>query len=51
MLAVNAAIFDPALATPLCDTNDDGACDIQDLIGVNAKTFGAVAHCERYPAP
>jgi hypothetical protein len=51
LLAINAAIFDPSLATPLCDTNDDDLCDVQDIIGANAKLFGAPAYCARYPAP
>jgi hypothetical protein len=51
ILAVNAAIFDPAQATPLCDTNDDAGCDVADILGVNAKIFGAPAYCSRWPAP
>jgi arylsulfate sulfotransferase len=51
LLAINAAVFDPALATPLCDTNDDDECDIQDVLGANAKIFGAPAYCARYPTP
>ena len=48
---IDAAIFDPALVTELCDTNDDDECDVADILGVNAKIFGAEAFCERYPAP
>jgi hypothetical protein len=51
ILAVNAAIFNPSLVTPLCDTNDDALCDVSDILGVNAKIFGAPAYCSRYPAP
>jgi hypothetical protein len=51
VLAINAAILDPSLATPLCDTKDDGKCDVQDLMGANAKIFGAPAYCARYPTP
>ena len=51
LLAINAAIFNPDLATSLCDTNDDDQCDVQDLLGVNAKIFGAPAYCAKYPAP
>jgi hypothetical protein len=51
ILAINAAIFDPSLATPLCDTNDDDQCDVQDILGANAKIFGAPAYCARYPTP
>jgi hypothetical protein len=51
ILAINAAIFQPALATDLCDTNDDQLCDVQDILGANAKIFGAEAYCSRYPTP
>jgi probable HAF family extracellular repeat protein len=51
ILAINAAIFTPALATPLCDTNDDQNCDVQDILGVNGKIFGADAFCSRFPTP
>jgi hypothetical protein len=51
LVAVNAAIFTPCLATPLCDTNDDDRCDVRDVIGVNLKIFGQPAYCARYPAP
>ncbi len=51
ILAISAAIFDPTLATPLCDTNDDGLCDVGDILGSNNKIFGAEAFCSRYPAP
>jgi hypothetical protein len=48
ILAIYAAIFDPSLATPLCDTNNDDLCDVQDLLGANAKIFGAPAFCAKY---
>jgi hypothetical protein len=51
LLAINAAIFTPGLATPLCDTNDDDLCDVQDILGANAKVFGAPAYCASYPTP
>jgi hypothetical protein len=47
ILAVNAAIFNPALATPLCDANYDQLCDVNDILAVNAAIFGAQAVCER----
>ncbi len=50
ILEISAAIFEPSLATPLCDTNDDDQCDVADILGVNAKIFGADAFCERSPA-
>jgi hypothetical protein len=51
ILAINAAIFAPELATALCDANDDQLCDVNDILAVNAKIFGADAYCERYPTP
>jgi hypothetical protein len=50
LIAINAAIFDPSLATPLCDTNEDDICNIQDLLGVNSKIFGEPAFCSRFPS-
>jgi hypothetical protein len=50
-LAINAAIFEPSQVTDLCDTNDPQLCDVQDILGANAKIFGAEAYCERYPTP
>jgi len=60
ILAINLAIFDPARATPLCDTNDDGRCDVLDMIGVMRKISwqapsppghfsGKPAYCSRFP--
>ncbi len=49
VLAINGAIFSPALASPLCDTNFDGECNVADILGANAKIFGAPAYCEQYP--
>jgi hypothetical protein len=43
--------MDLRCATPLCDTDDDDLCDAPDLLGANAKIFGARAHCARYPSP
>jgi hypothetical protein len=51
LVAINRAIFNPALATPLCDTNNDDVCDVRDLIGANMKIFGRPAYCSRYPHP
>ncbi len=50
VIAINAAIFDPALAQPLCDTNEDARCDVADVLGANAKIFGAPAYCAAYPS-
>jgi hypothetical protein len=51
LVAINAAIFDPSRVTVLCDTNDDQLCNVEDMLGVNAKIFGAEAYCSRYPKP
>jgi hypothetical protein len=44
-------IFGQALESPLCDSNDDQVCNVEDILGANAKIFGAEAYCSRYPAP
>jgi hypothetical protein len=51
LVAINLAIFTPSLATPLCDTNDDGTCDVVDLVGANLRIFGTRAYCSRHPLP
>jgi hypothetical protein len=51
LIAINMATFNPALATPLCDTNQDGLCNVSDITGANRKIFGGAAYCSRYPAP
>jgi hypothetical protein len=51
MVAINLAIFTPALAMPLCDATDDGLCDVRDLVAVNLRIYGGPAHCFAHPAP
>jgi hypothetical protein len=53
ILAVNAAIFNPALTTPLCDANYDKNCDVNDILAVNAEIFspGSSSTCRRSPFP
>jgi hypothetical protein len=51
LLAISLAIFNPPLATPLCDTNNDGRCDVSDIVGANLKIYGRPAYCSRYPPP
>ena len=51
VLAVSAAIFNPSLATPLCDIDANGRCDVGDILGINARIFGQEIFCERYPQP
>jgi glucose/arabinose dehydrogenase len=49
LIAIQRAIFQPSLATPLCDANGDDRCSVADLIAVNRRIFGARAVCSRYP--
>jgi hypothetical protein len=51
LIAIRQAIFDPDQATPLCDANGDDLCSVSDVVGVNARIFGAPAHCSRNPLP
>ena len=51
ILEMNQVIFGLVPAGELCDANDDGDCDVEDVLAANARLFGAPAHCERYPAP
>jgi hypothetical protein len=53
LVAINQAIFNPALVTPLCDTNNDTLCDVRDIVGANAELFsvGHTAICGRSPVP
>ena len=39
IVAINLAIFNPALVTPLCDANGDGLCDVNDIVAVNTDIF------------
>jgi hypothetical protein len=51
LIAVNAAIFRPELATPLCDANGDARCDVSDISAINAEMFsqGSTSTCARQP--
>jgi hypothetical protein len=53
LIAINAAIFDPDLRTPLCDGNFDRRCDISDIIAANIEAFspGNTSTCSRQPIP
>jgi hypothetical protein len=51
IVAINAAIFTPALATPLCDGSGDRLCTVADIVSANGKIFGGESFCRRYPAP
>lgn len=51
LVAINAAIFDPTKASPLCDTDFDGLCNVSDIVGASRKIFGQPSYCSRYPPP
>jgi hypothetical protein len=51
LIAINLAIYNPKLATPLCDGNADDLCDISDIVAANLKIFGWPSYCSRYPKP
>src|SRR5262249_60828325 len=53
LVAINTAIFNPALATPLCDGNDDGKCNVNDIVAANVEIFspGNSSTCARQPVP
>jgi len=49
LVAIDKAVFSPALATPLCDANGDALCDVADIVAANARIFGRPALCSRRP--
>jgi hypothetical protein len=53
LVAIHNAIFNPALATPLCDGNDDGRCDVGDFVAANREIFSptSTSICARQPVP
>ena len=51
IVEINRAIFTPALATPLCDGDNDRRCTVSDIVNANVKIFGGLSYCRRYPAP
>jgi hypothetical protein len=53
LVAINVAIFNPALATPLCDGNNDDSCDVNDIIAANVEIFSptSTSTCARQPVP
>jgi microsomal dipeptidase-like Zn-dependent dipeptidase len=53
LVAINLAIFNPALATPLCDGNNDGLCNVNDIIAANIEIFSptSTSTCARQPVP
>jgi hypothetical protein len=53
LVAINLAIFTPALATPLCDANGDRRCDVADIVAARLELFspGSTSICARQPVP
>jgi hypothetical protein len=53
LVAINTAIFNPLLATPLCDGNNDDECNVNDIIAANVEIFsaGSTSTCGRQPLP
>jgi cysteine-rich repeat protein len=53
LLAINRAIFNPALVTPLCDGNNDGLCSVNDIIAANVEIYSptSTSTCARQPIP
>jgi hypothetical protein len=52
IVAISAAIFNPALLTPLCDGNNDGLCNVSDIVAANRTIFSPkTSICARQPVP
>jgi hypothetical protein len=53
LVSINLAIFNPTLATPLCDANGDGLCNVNDIVAANIEIFspGNTSTCIFQPAP
>jgi hypothetical protein len=53
LVAINAAIFNPGLVTPLCDGNGDGLCNVSDIVAANIEIFSPTntSICARQPVP
>jgi len=53
IIAINRAIFDPGLVTPLCDGNGDDRCDVSDVIAANIEIYSPTntSTCARQPVP
>jgi hypothetical protein len=53
IVAINAAIFNPALATSLCDGNNDGLCNVSDMLAANLEIYspGNTSTCSKQPVP
>jgi hypothetical protein len=53
LVAINLAIFNSDLATPLCDGNDDDQCNVSDIVAANIELFSptSTSTCARQPVP
>jgi hypothetical protein len=53
LVAINLAIFNPGLVTPLCDADGDDLCSVSDIVAVNLEIFspGSTSTCPRQPLP
>jgi hypothetical protein len=51
LVAINLALLGSSEASPLCDTNYDGRCDVRDIVGASRKIYGQPAYCSHYPPP
>jgi hypothetical protein len=53
LVAINNAIFNPGLVTPLCDGTGDDLCSVSDIIAANVEIFsaGSTSVCPRQPFP
>jgi hypothetical protein len=53
LVAINTAIFNPTLVTPLCDGNNDTLCNVNDIIAANVEIFSPTntSTCSRQPVP
>jgi hypothetical protein len=51
LIAINLAIFNPSLVTPLCDGTGDGLCNVNDIIAANVEIFSPTntSICARQP--
>jgi hypothetical protein len=53
LVAINVAIFNPSLRTPLCDANNDDNCSVNDIVAANLEIFspGSTSTCAAQPVP
>jgi uncharacterized repeat protein (TIGR03806 family) len=51
LVAINVAIFNPGLVTPLCDGTGDRRCNVADIVAANVEIFspGNSSICARQP--